>query len=37
MLLKERYKGQEDEEEDVSSHWMTLKKKNMEHESESTG
>jgi hypothetical protein len=23
----ERYKGQEDEEEDVSSYWMTLKKR----------
>jgi len=24
--LKERYKGQEDEEGDVSSYWMTLRK-----------
>jgi len=24
MLLKERYKGQEDEEEYVNSKWMTL-------------
>jgi hypothetical protein len=27
MLLKERYKGQEEEEEDVNSKWMTLRKR----------
>jgi len=27
MLLKERYKGQEDEEEHVNSKWMTLRKR----------
>jgi len=26
MLLKERHKGQEDEEEDMSSYWRTLRK-----------
>jgi hypothetical protein len=26
MLLKERYKGREDEEEDISSYWMALRK-----------
>jgi hypothetical protein len=26
-LLKERYKGQEEKEEDVSRYWMTLRKK----------
>jgi hypothetical protein len=27
MLLKERYKGREDEEQDVSGIWMTLRKR----------
>ena len=26
-LLKEEYKGREDEEEDVSNYWMTLRKR----------
>jgi hypothetical protein len=27
MLFEEIYKGPEDEEEDVSSYWMTLRKR----------
>jgi hypothetical protein len=27
MLLKERYKGQEDKGEEVSSYWMILRKR----------
>ena len=27
MLLKERYRGREDEKEEVSIYWMTLKKR----------
>jgi hypothetical protein len=27
VLFEETYKGSEDEEEDVSSNWMTLRKK----------
>ena len=37
ILLKERHKGWEDEEEDVSSYWMTLRKEQiLEHERGST-
>jgi hypothetical protein len=27
VFFEETYKGPEDEEEDVSSHWMTLRKR----------